>query len=161
MAEATEKSRLFIPALGGLYGGLADLAYPFLRFCYGAFYIPHGWAKIVDGDVAKYNEAGALVGGTAAGMTKMNFPAPELLAYYIGALELVGGAMLAIGLLTRFIAIQYVGFMAIAAFVVHSKTWFWTAKGMEMPLLLLVVAIVIFIRGGHHWSVDKKLSKEF
>ena len=69
--------------------------------------------------------------------------------------------MLAIGLLTRLVAIQFIGFMAVAAFVVHSNAWFWTAKGMEMPLLLLLIAIVIGIRGGHHWSVDKTLSKEF
>ena len=69
--------------------------------------------------------------------------------------------MLAIGLLTRLVAIQIVGFMAVAAFVVHSGAWFWTGRGMEMPLLLMVIAIVIFIRGGHHWSVDKTLSKEF
>lgn len=161
MADASENTKLIIPGLGGLYDGLADLAYPFLRVCYGAFFIPHGWAKVVGGAVAKYNEAGALVGGTAGFMAKMNFPMPEALAWYIGILELVGGAMLAIGLLTRFIAIQFIGFMVVAAFVVHNQAWFWNARGMEMPLLLLIIAIVIFIRGGHHWSVDKKLSKEF
>jgi len=30
-----------------------------------------------------------------------------------------------------------------------------------MPLILLVIAIVIFIRGGHRWSVDKSLTKAF
>lgn len=151
MADATDKSRLIIPALGGLYEGLADLAYPILRFCYGAFYIPHGWDKLVNGSVK----------GLAGYMTKAHFPAPDLLAHYIGLLELVGGALLAIGLLTRLIAIQFIGFMAVAAFVVMTQAWFWTNRGMEMPLLLLVIAIVIFIRGGHHWSVDKSLSKEF
>lgn len=161
MADATMRSRLIVPALGGLYEGLANLAYPILRVCYGAFFIPHGWAKIIAGGVAKYDAGGKLVGGTAAGMAKMNFPAPEILAYYIGYLELVGGALLVIGLFTRLVAIHFVGFMLVAALVVHSKAWFWTSKGMEMPLLLMAVAIVITIRGGHHWSVDKVLPKEF
>lgn len=161
MADATGNSRLIIPGLGGLYEGLAELAYPCLRFFYGAYFIPHGWVKIVDGGVAKYNEAGALVGGLAGYMAKASFPAPEMLAWYIGILELVGGAMLAIGLLTRLVAIQMIGFMAVAAFVVSSKTWFWTDRGMEMPLLLMIIGIVIFIRGGHHWSVDKILPREF
>jgi putative oxidoreductase len=152
---------LIIPALGGLYNGLANLTYPFLRFCYGAFFIPHGWVKIVDGGVAKYNEAGVLVGGLAGGLAKMNIPAPEAMAWYLGLLELVGGAMLAVGLLTRVVAAQLVGFMAVAAFMVHSETWFWTDKGMEVPLLLMVIGIVILIRGGHHWSIDKALPKEF
>jgi len=161
MADASNRSRLIIPALGGIYEGLADLAYPFLRFCFGAFFVPHGWSKIIGGAVAKYNEAGALIGGTAAGMAKMGFPAPELLAWYIGLLELVGGTLLAIGLLTRPIAVLFVGFLFVAATVVHSGAWFWTAKGMEMPLILMVVAIVIAVRGGGRLSVDRALSREF
>ena len=132
-----------------------------MRFCFGAFFIPHGWVKIIGGTVAKYNEAGALVGGTAGFMAKMNFPAPEALAWYIGILELVGGAMLAIGLLTRLMAIQFVGFMLVAATVVNTASWWWTKGGREMPLILLVIAIAIFIRGGGRLSVDKTLSKEF
>jgi len=161
MADAPTSSRLIIPALGDLYGGLARFAYPFLRFCYGAFFVPHGWSKLVGGSVARYNETGALIGGTAAGMTTMNFPMPEVLAWYIGTLELVGGTMLAIGLLTRLMAIQFVGFMFVAAFIVHSSAWFWTAKGMEMPLILMVIGLVIFLRGGGHLSVDKALPREF
>lgn len=161
MAESTNTSRLIIPALGSIYDSLGALAYPFLRFCYGAFFVPHGWLKIVAGGVAKYDAAGALVGGTAAGMMKMGSPAPEALAWYIGLLELVGGTMLAIGLLTRLMAIQFVGFMLVAALFVHSGAWLWTAKGMEMPLLLMVIGIVIAVRGGRHLSVDHSLSKEF
>ena len=161
MATKSDHSRLIIPGLGGIYDGLGSLAYPFLRFCFGAFFVPHGWSKIIGGAVAKYNEAGALVGGTAAFMTKMTFPAPEAMAWYIGILELVGGVMLAVGLLTRLIAIQIAGFMLVAAFVVHSSSWFWTGRGMEMPLILLVIAIVIAIRGGGNLSIDKNLSKEF
>ena len=76
-------------------------------------------------------------------------------------LELGGGTLLAIGLLTRLWAVQFVGFMAVTAIFVTNKAWFWTDQGMEMPLLLMVVAIVICIRGGHHWSIDRNLSKEF
>jgi putative oxidoreductase len=161
MQDSSKDSRLIVPALGGLYDRLARLAYPLLRFCFGALFIPHGWAKIVAGGVAKYDAAGALVGGTAAGMASMNFPMPEVLAWYIGLLELVGGAMLAIGLLTRLMAIQFAGFMFVAAFVVHSSAWFWTAKGMEFPLMLMVIGLVIFIRGGGNLSVDKSLPREF
>ncbi len=161
MAEQIDRSRLYIPALGGLYDGLNNLAYPILRFAGGALLVPHGWAKIIGGTAAKYDANGALVGGTAAFMAKLNFPAPEFLAYYIGVLELVGGVMIAVGLLTRFVAIQVVGFMFVAAFVVHSGSWFWTARGMEMPLLWMAVAIAIFIRGGGNLSVDKAMSKEF
>ena len=161
MTEHTDRSKLFIPELGALYDGLADFAYPLLRFTCGALLVPHGWAKVIGGSVAKYNEAGALVGGTAGFMAKMNFPAPEALAWYIGLLELVGGIMIAVGLFTRAVALLVVGFMVVAAFVVHSGAWFWTSRGMEMPLFWLAVAVVIFIRGGGRFSIDSRLSKSF
>lgn len=161
MAEPVSRSRLFIPGLGGLYDGLGDKAYPLVRFTCGALLVPHGWAKIVDGGVATYNEAGVLVGGTAGAMANMGFPAPEILAWYIGLLELVGGALIAVGLFTRFFALLVVGFMFVAAFVVHVDAWFWTNRGMEMPLLWMAVAIAVFIRGGGNWSVDRAMSKEF
>ena len=161
MARTIDRSRLYIPALAGLYNGLGKYMYPLLRFTCGALLVPHGWAKVIGGSVAKYNEAGALVGGTAAGMAKMGFPAPEMLAWYIGLLELVGGTMLAIGLLTRFVAAQVAGFMFVAAFVAHSGAWFWTQKGMEFPLFWMIVAFIVLIRGGGDLSVDRRLSKEF
>lgn len=161
MAEQTDRSRLFIPALGCVYDRLGDFAYPLLRFTCGALLVPHGWSKVIGGAVAKYNEAGVLVGGTAGFMAKMNFPAPEALAWYIGLLELVGGAMIAIGLYTRAVAALVIGFLFVAAFVVHSGAWFWTSRGMEMPLFWLAVAVVIFIRGGGRCSVDSRLSKTF
>ncbi|MAF50063.1 MAG: DoxX family protein [Rhodospirillales bacterium] len=161
MNDQIDRSGLYIPGLGGIYDSLSDLAYPILRIAMGAWYIPHGWVKIIGGGVAKYNDAGALVGGTAGFMAKMNFPIPEVLAWYIGLLELVGGALLVLGLLTRLVAIQYVGFMLVAAIFVHKANWFWTGRGMEMPLLLLVIAVVLFIRGGGNLSIDKSMSKEF
>ncbi len=162
MADAIDKSKLIVPGLAGIYDGLADYAYSLLRFSCGALLVTGGWVKIIGGSVAKYNEAGALIGGAAGYMAKLNFPIPEVLAWYVGILELVGGVMLAIGLLTRLVAIQVVVFMFVAAFVVHSQiAWFWTNRGMEMPLLWLAVAIVIFARGGGKWSVDGSMSKEF
>ena len=49
MATKSDHSRLIIPGLGGIYDGLGSLAYPFLRFCFGAFFVPHGWSKIIGG----------------------------------------------------------------------------------------------------------------
>ncbi len=151
MSEPIDRTRLLIPGLAGLYDGLSDFAYPLLRAGIGAWFIPHGWAKIIDGGVA----------GTAGFMTKLGFPIPEVLAYYIGYLELIGGALLVIGLLTRLVAIQFAAFMFVAAVFVNTASWWWTKGGMEMPLLLLGRALVIFIRGGGNLSVDKSLSKEF
>ena len=72
-------------------------------------------------------------------------------ATYIGNLEFFGGILLAIGLLTR----------PVAAFHVHLKVgWFWTGRGMEIPLYLLLICLAIFIRGGGALSVDRTLGRE-
>ena len=82
-------------------------------------------------------------------------------AYYIGTLELVGGFLVAIGFLTRPMAALFFGFMLVAAFHVNWKLgYFWTSRGMEMPLLLLVLSLVILIRGGGEFSVDRRIGRE-
>lgn len=150
-ASGQHPTRL-IPALSPLYEALAPYAYPLVRFTAGALLIPHGWAKIVGGQV----------GAVAQMMAKQGLEPALPLAWYIGCLELFGGAMLAIGLLTRVVAAQVVGFMAVATFAVHwGNGFFWTKGGFEYPLFWGAVAIAIAIRGGGWLSVDAKIGHEF
>src|ERR1700712_897661 len=53
-------------------------------------------------------------------------PLPPLM-FTAGAMELVGGALLAIGLLTRPVAFIVSGEMAVAYWTVHAKSSFWPA----------------------------------
>ncbi len=46
--------------------------------------------------------------------TKIGIPFPELNAYFVGGLEIVGGILLLLGLLTRFIAIPFIIEMVVA-----------------------------------------------
>ena len=70
--------------------------------------------------------------------------------------------LLVIGLLTRVVAVQVVVFMFVAVFFVHSGFgYFWNKAGWEMPLMWMLLAIVVLIRGGGDFSIDKKLGKEF
>ena len=53
------------------------------------------------------------------------------------------------------------GFTAVATFYFNWRYgYFWTKGGLEMPLLLLWIAIVIFIRGGGEYSVDRRIGRE-
>ncbi len=148
--HGTKPARL-IPALGPIYDTLAPYAYPLIRITAGAMLIPHGWQKLISGNPA----------GLAQGLSKMGMEPAYALAVYIGILELVGGAMLAAGLLTRLVAAQVVGFMAVAAFKAHwANGFFWTARGYEYPLFWGLIALVILIRGGGWLSLDQKIGKE-
>jgi len=150
MAEARDE-RLLLPFLGPAYERLHHVGWLLVRFAAGAALIPHGWGKIVAGGLP----------ATAQGFAKMGLEPAYPLALYIGLLELVGGALLAVGLLTRLWAIQVTGFMAVATFFVHwPNGYFWTDKGWEYPAFWMLVAIAIVIRGGGRLSLDRLLRRE-
>ncbi len=150
--NAASAPKRIIPALGPIYDSLSCYAYPLIRFTCGIMLVPHGYRKLFQGGVAN----------TAKGMAAMGLEPATFLAWYIGCLEVFGGIMLAIGLLTRPVAALVVGFMAVAAFHVHwANGYFWINKGYEVPLFWGLVAVAILIRGGGALSVYRRLGKEF
>ena len=151
MTSGTATPTRIIPALGRIYDPLTPYTYPLIRFVTGAMLIPHGWAKLVSGSPA----------GLGASLAKMGIEPAYALATYIGVLELVGGTMLALGLLTRFVAAQVIGFMAVAAFKVHwGAGFFWSKGGYEYPLFWGLMALAILIQGGGKLSLDARIGKE-
>ena len=154
MQTAQQGSRYVFPALGALYERCQRFAYPILRVAYGLWFVPHGCQKL-------FGWFGGNIAGTAKGMAAAGIVPEMFWAYYIGTLELVGGLLLAVGFLTRPVAALFFGFMFVAAFHVNIKAgYFWTSRGMEMPLLLLVLSVVILIRGGGDLSVDRRIGRE-
>jgi putative oxidoreductase len=156
MAQISRKDPLIIPALGPLYDGLKEFAYPLLRVVMGFVFIPHGMQKILGmygaPKMEQYVQAFSGVGAWAANSGWVT---------YIGLLELVGGVFMAIGFLTRFVAIQFTVFMVIAAFVVHWKFgFFWPNRGFELPLTWAFICLAIAIHGGGKWSVDRAIGRE-
>lgn len=151
MSETARRPALAIPALGPVYDALSAYADPLLRITCGLMLIPHGWGKLFQGGVAR----------TAKGMAAQGLEPAMFWAWYIGSLEFFGGIMLAIGLLTRPVAALVVGFMAVAAFHVHSANGFlWINRGFEYPLFWGIVALIVLVRGGGKWSVDARIGKE-
>ena len=152
--QTTARRRYYLPALGGVYEGLGWLAWPIVRITTGALLIPHGAQKL-------FQIGGASVAGTAAGMAKMGLEPAYPLALYIALLEFVGGFLLVIGFLTRPVALLVAGFMAVAAFKVHMQFgFFWTNRGYEYPLMWMLLAIALLLRGGGELSVDRALGRE-
>ncbi|MDP6352334.1 MAG: DoxX family protein [Alphaproteobacteria bacterium] len=144
--------KLIIPPLGRVYDTLSDYSYPLIRFVAGAMLVPHGWMKLFGGRLS----------GTAEFMATVGLEPAMSLAVYIALLELVGGTLLAVGLLTRLVAVQVVGFMAVSAFYVHwGDGFFWNNHGFEYPLFWGVVALAIAVRGGDRLSIDRLIGKEF
>ena len=144
--------RLLIPALGPLYERLEPYSWPLVRATAGLMLVPHGYMKLFGGGLE----------GTAGFMAKVGLEPAYPLALYIALLELVGGMMLALGLFTRVIAAQVIGFMAVAAIHVHGPNGFlWIKGGFEYPVFWGLVALAIAVRGGGPMSLDARIGKEF
>jgi putative oxidoreductase len=152
MTDSVDPGRLRFPALAGVYAVLAPLAYPLVRFAAGAILVPHGVQKLVYGTAAN----------TAQGLAAKGFPFPLPLAYFVGCLEMVVAASLAIGLFTRICAAMLWVQMAVITIVFTGPNgYFWARQGYEFSLLWWLLFTAILFRGGGRYSVDSYLSKEF
>ena len=152
--QSMDRPRYVVPALGSVYSALEVYSWPLVRAATGFFFLPHGMQKLSGfwgGDILK----------TAEGFAKQGLNPSLFWAYYIGCLEFFGGICLILGLLTRPVAALFAGFMFVAAVHVHMPIgWFWTNRGMEVPLYLLLICLAILIRGGGPLSLDRRLGRE-
>jgi putative oxidoreductase len=152
MAEAT--SRLYIPALGAIYSAVSEYAEPILRIVLGGVLIPHGCQKLF-----------GLFGGmgftaNAALFDKLGYTPGVFWGTLVGCTELIGGILLVLGLFTRFAAAAVLIFMITAVHFSSAKGFFWTAGGMEYPILIGICALFFLIRGGGPYSVDRAIGTE-
>ena len=110
-----------------------------LRIMSGLLFMQHGTAKLL-------------------GIPQMDMFAklqPYSLSWIAGVLELVGGALLVIGLFTRPVAFVLSGLMAVAYFMAHApRAFFPIVNNGELAALYCFVFLYIAIAGGGVWSVD-------
>ena len=77
-----------------------------------------------------------------------------------GVLELVGGALLVIGLFSRFTAFILSGLMAVAYFMAHAPQNFHPIiNGGELAIMFCFVFLYIAAAGPGPWSVDAGRNK--
>jgi len=146
-----EASRLVFPPLGPLYRLLAPLTEPLIRLVAGGSLAIHGF-PILFGDTQ----------GTATFLAGVGFANPLLFAYVVGVVEFVCGVCLALGLLTRLVAVPIIGFLAIAIVTYHWQFGFhWENRGIEYPLFWAIVVFHFLVRGGGRWSLDALIGREF
>jgi putative oxidoreductase len=89
-------------------------------------------------------------------------PAPEFLSmlWFAGAIELIGGALLALGLFTRPVAFIMSGEMAIAYFLAHAPTGFFPIINRgDSAILYCFVFFYLAFAGPGPWSLDAALRR--
>jgi len=144
------ETKLIIPGLGGIYDALGPLSYAVARFVLGGIIMVHGYAKLFGG-------AAPIVANQL--LAPMGFPAPLAWAYFIGILEFFGCAALAVGFLTRPIALMLTVEMAIVTFFIQLPQGY--NEYLEYTLILLVLSAVYAANGGGRYSLDHLIGREF
>jgi putative oxidoreductase len=102
-------------------------------------------------------------------MKLFNFPPSDMFAGGIelvsltglaAILELVGGALIVLGLFTRPVAFILSGEMAVAYFMAHAPSSFFpTINGGESAILFCFIFLYLACAGAGPWSVDAARSK--
>lgn len=114
----------------------------------GIVLVAHGWQK--------YHDLG--LDATAAGFAQMGIPLPTLAAHVVTYLELVGGALLIIGLLVPLVGILVALQMAGAIAFVHAPYGvFVTEGGWEHALVTGLLALTLAVFGSGLIGLDALL----
>lgn len=90
-------------------------------------------------------------------------PSPSMFAlgWFAGIIELVGGALVALGLFTRIAAFIMSGEMAVGYFMVHApKSFFPFLNGGDAAILYCFIFLYLVFAGGGAWSLDRLLSRD-
>lgn len=114
----------------------------------GAALVAHAFQKLL---VFRFS-------GTAAYVDSLGLRAPRLLAAAVIANELIGGTLVALGLLLPLGAALIAATMLVAARTDHrAKGWFITGSGSEYVVTNAVVAVALAATGGGRYSLDRAL----
>ena len=120
-----------------ILGRFTEPAYALLRIVAGLMFAFHGAQKF------------GLFGGQMAPMFSQIFLA--------GAIELVGGVLIAVGFMTGIVAFICSGEMAVAYFQAHAPKATWpNLNGGELAVLYCFLFLYIAARGGGRYSVDRR-----
>ncbi len=118
-----------------------------LRVAVGVVFFAHGWMKAFEWGLA----------GTAGGFREMGLPLPYLSAVMATGAELIGGALLALGLFTRYAAAPLAFTMVVAGVTAHSGSFF-LPTGFEYVLVLFAASVAVLFTGPGALAMDNALA---
>ena len=113
-----------------------------VRVAMGLIFLGAGWSKVASG-----------FGTVSTNFAKMGMPIPGVTGPFIALLELVGGALLLVGLFGRWVGLLFAVEFIVATLVVKLPTAGWS--GARLDLMLLAGGLLLFFAGSGRLSVDE------
>lgn len=115
-----------------------DAASLVLRLALAVVFVAHGWQKVyvwtIDGTVERFAE--------------MDIPAADIAGPGVAILEIVGGALIGLGIGTRLLAAALGAVMVGAVVFVHAENGVFVAdNGFELALVLAAGCVVLVLLG--------------
>ena len=120
-----------------IYRPLEPYAYTLIRVATGAIFIPHGIQKLFFGGA----------GGS--------------LGYLLGALELIGGLLIVLGVLVRPMAMMLIVDVLMVIVANMAKGWLWTRGGVQYHTFLLGMLLAVSIGGAGRHAVGSWVIQRF
>ncbi len=134
-------------------GRLAELAPLAARLIVGVIMAAHGLQKLVTGP-----------GNFGKFLAQLGVPLPTLMGYVVTLVELGGGILLIIGLLSRLAALLLTIDLVVAILLVKTQVGFLSPQGggagAELDLALIAGLLVILFAGPGKLSLDHALGLE-
>lgn len=120
------------------------------RVILGVIFFLHGWQKVVTNGID----------ATTSAFQSMGVPAPAFSAWFAGLAELVGGALLVIGLAVPLVAVLLIIDMLGAIIFVHFDNGFFAqGNGYELPLALIAGLLAVGIASYGPLGADNYLRR--
>jgi uncharacterized membrane protein YphA (DoxX/SURF4 family) len=142
-----------VNATSSLSVRLAALAPLVVRIIVGLIMFAHGLMKLQRGP-----------GMFGQGLAEMSVPAPAFMAYLVTFTELVGGALLVVGLLSRFAALALTIDLIVAILLIKLEVGLIAPRGggsgAELDLALIAGFLAILLAGPGPISLDRVIGLE-
>lgn len=149
-----------MPLRSWIFGSSAGRSAILIRLLAGLVFVPEGLKKFL---FAEQWGAGRFA--------KIGIPAPEVMASFVGAVELACGLLLLVGLATRLAAIPLAIDMCVALATtklpllwtptaLSSTVGFWSMQAESRTDFVMVMALVFLVAAGAGpWSLDARLAR--
>jgi putative oxidoreductase len=144
--------------MGMLFGesvrGAAGYAPLVVRVLVGVIMAAHGWQKLQAGP-----------SGFGQALAGLGVPLPEVMAYVVTFVELIGGILLIVGLFSRVAALLLTINLVVAILLVKVNIGLLSPPdgsgvGAELDLALIAGFLVVLLAGPGRLSVDQALGYE-